>query len=45
MVRSKWSLVFYQNERHYNPETDDVLLQENFLHLCNEVTGVSFRED
>lgn len=33
---------FHQKERHYNPEADDVLLQERFLHVCKEITGVSF---
>ncbi len=33
---------FHQKERHYNPEADDVLLQERFLNLCKEITAVSF---
>ena len=33
---------FHQKERHHNPEADDVLLQERFLALCKEITGVSF---
>lgn len=36
---------FHQNERHYNPESDDALLQERFLNLCRELTGVSFPEE
>jgi len=33
---------FHQKERHYNPEADNVQLQERFLNLCEEITGVSF---
>jgi NAD(P)-dependent dehydrogenase (short-subunit alcohol dehydrogenase family) len=33
---------FHQKERQCNPEADDVLLQETFLDLCKEITGVSF---
>jgi NAD(P)-dependent dehydrogenase (short-subunit alcohol dehydrogenase family) len=33
---------FHQKERHHNPEADDALLQERFLNLCSEVTGISF---
>ena len=33
---------FHQKERHQNPEADDVLLQEQFLSLCKELTGISF---
>lgn len=36
------SYFFHQEERPYNPEADDVLLQERFLDLCREITGVSF---
>jgi len=32
----------HQKERHHNPEADDVLLQERFLSLCDEITGISF---
>jgi len=32
----------YQEESRYNPEADDVLLQEEFLRLCKEITGVPF---
>lgn len=35
---------FHQKERRYNPEADDVALQEKFLNLCKEITGVSFPE-
>jgi NAD(P)-dependent dehydrogenase (short-subunit alcohol dehydrogenase family) len=33
---------FHQKERHHNPEADDVLVQENFLNRCREITGASF---
>ena len=32
----------HQKESSYNPEADDVELQERFLALCKELTGVSF---
>jgi NAD(P)-dependent dehydrogenase (short-subunit alcohol dehydrogenase family) len=32
----------HQEESRYNPEANDVLLQEIFLELCRELTGVSF---
>jgi NAD(P)-dependent dehydrogenase (short-subunit alcohol dehydrogenase family) len=32
---------FHQKERHHNPEADDVQLQEKFLSLCKEITGIS----
>ena len=32
----------HQKESRYNPEADDVLLQDRFLSLCKEITGVSF---
>lgn len=35
---------FHQEVRHHNPEADDVSLQERFLNVCKEVTGVSFPE-
>lgn len=31
---------FHQKEIRYNREADDVLLQEKFLSLCKEITGV-----
>ena len=33
---------FHQKERPHNPEADDVQLQERFLNLCKEITGISF---
>ena len=35
---------FHQKERHHNPEADDAQLQERFLDLSKEITGVSFPE-
>ncbi len=31
-------------ERHHNAEADNIALQEQFLNLCQEITGVSFPE-
>ncbi len=33
---------FHQKERRYNLEADNLQLQERFLNLCREITGVSF---
>jgi NAD(P)-dependent dehydrogenase (short-subunit alcohol dehydrogenase family) len=33
---------FHQKERHHNPEADDMVLQDRFLNLCEEITGISF---
>lgn len=33
---------FHRKERPYNPEADDTGLQERFLSLCEEITGVPF---
>jgi NAD(P)-dependent dehydrogenase (short-subunit alcohol dehydrogenase family) len=33
---------YHQKEADYNPEADDVLIQERFLDLCKEITGISF---
>jgi NAD(P)-dependent dehydrogenase (short-subunit alcohol dehydrogenase family) len=32
----------HQKESRHNPDADDVQLQDRFLDLCNEITGVSF---
>jgi NAD(P)-dependent dehydrogenase (short-subunit alcohol dehydrogenase family) len=32
----------HQKESHHNPEADDFELQERFLSVCKEITGVSF---
>ena len=36
---------FHQKEKHHNPEADNVVLQEKFLGLCEEITGISFPHD
>jgi NAD(P)-dependent dehydrogenase (short-subunit alcohol dehydrogenase family) len=33
---------YHQKERSHNPAADDILLQERFLSLCEEITGVAF---
>ena len=33
---------FHQEEHPHNPEADDLALQERFLSLCKDLTGVSF---
>jgi NAD(P)-dependent dehydrogenase (short-subunit alcohol dehydrogenase family) len=33
---------YHQKEIRHNPEADDVLVQERFLSMCKEITGVSF---
>ncbi len=32
----------HQKQRHYNPAAGDVTLQEKFLKLCEEITGIPF---
>jgi hypothetical protein len=36
---------FHQKEKHHNPEADNIELQEEFLNLCKQITGVSFPEN
>jgi NAD(P)-dependent dehydrogenase (short-subunit alcohol dehydrogenase family) len=33
---------YHRKESHHNPEADEALLQERFLSLCQEITGISF---
>jgi hypothetical protein len=33
---------FHRKENRYNPEVDDVALQERLLSLCQDITGVPF---
>lgn len=33
---------FHQQEKHHNPEADNIQLQEQFLALCEEITGIPF---
>lgn len=35
---------FHQQESKYNFQVDDIQLQEQFLTLCTEITGVFFPE-
>jgi NAD(P)-dependent dehydrogenase (short-subunit alcohol dehydrogenase family) len=34
---------YHQKERRHNPEGDSLQAQESFLHMCKDVTGISFR--
>jgi len=36
---------FHRKETRHNPEADDVQVQERFLNLCKDITGVSFPDD
>ncbi|HKK41484.1 MAG TPA: hypothetical protein VJ963_03665, partial [Bacteroidales bacterium] len=33
---------FHKKEKHHNPEADDIMLQEKFLYLCSDITGIAF---
>jgi len=33
---------YHRTERHPNPQANDVMLQERFLSLCGEITGIPF---
>lgn len=35
---------YHRIERRYNPQAGDVMLQERFLRLCRDITGVHFPE-
>jgi NAD(P)-dependent dehydrogenase (short-subunit alcohol dehydrogenase family) len=39
-ARVSGKYFFHQEEHQHNPEADDVELQERFLSLCEEITGV-----
>jgi len=41
-ARVSGNYFHHRKVTHHNPEADDVRLQERFLSLCQEVTGVSF---
>ncbi len=34
--------LYHQTERHCNPQANDVTLQEKFLSLCRDITGIPF---
>ncbi len=42
-VRVSGKYFYHQAQRPYNTVADDVTLQEKFLSLCEEVTGIGFR--
>lgn len=42
LAKGSGRYFFHQKERHHNPEADDVQLQERFMNLCKEMTGISF---
>jgi hypothetical protein len=33
---------YHQKERSCNPEANDIKLQDKFLDVCKEITGISF---
>ena len=33
---------YHQENAHYNPEADDVILQDKFMAVCRDITGISF---
>jgi NAD(P)-dependent dehydrogenase (short-subunit alcohol dehydrogenase family) len=33
---------YHQKERSYNPEADDIILQDEFIAVCEDITGISF---
>jgi NAD(P)-dependent dehydrogenase (short-subunit alcohol dehydrogenase family) len=41
-VKVSGRYFFHQKEVAHNPEADDVVLQDRFLDLCEEMTGLSF---
>src|SRR5215212_10042683 len=41
-VKVSGRYFYHHEESRHNPEADNVLLQEKFLSLCKEITGVSF---
>lgn len=36
------SYFYHKREKHYNPEADNTAIQEEFLKLCEQVSGVKF---
>ncbi|MGE5431389.1 MAG: SDR family NAD(P)-dependent oxidoreductase [Syntrophomonadaceae bacterium] len=41
-AKTSGKYFYHQKQRNCNPEADNVILQDKFLALCREVTGVSF---
>jgi hypothetical protein len=33
--------LFHQKEKSYNQSADNIDLQDEFLHICKEITGVN----
>jgi NAD(P)-dependent dehydrogenase (short-subunit alcohol dehydrogenase family) len=33
---------YHQENAHYNPKADDVILQDKFMAVCRDITGISF---
>jgi hypothetical protein len=42
MAKVSGRYFYHRKESRHHPEADDVLLQERFLSLCEEITGASF---
>jgi NAD(P)-dependent dehydrogenase (short-subunit alcohol dehydrogenase family) len=41
-VKTSGRFFYHQKQIRSHPEADDVALQDKFLHLCNQITGISF---
>lgn len=41
-VKASGRYYHHQSERRYNPQAGDIMLQERFLSLCGEITGIPF---
>lgn len=41
-VKVSGHYFYHQKQKRYNPEADDVQLQDRFLTVCQEATGISF---
>jgi NAD(P)-dependent dehydrogenase (short-subunit alcohol dehydrogenase family) len=44
MAKQSGQYFFHQTVRHHNAAADDIVLQDRFLNLCEEITRVSFAE-
>ena len=42
LAKQSGRYFFHQKERSYNQDADNIQLQEKFLNLCEEITGVAF---
>jgi NAD(P)-dependent dehydrogenase (short-subunit alcohol dehydrogenase family) len=43
-ARVSGRLFFHQKEVRSKPEADDVLVQEEFLNMCKDITGITFHQ-